>query len=102
VTDRGALVATPAGVPPGGMSAPGVSPLAGAGRDAGVHGGRGPRRVPNRHGGRGADACIVTAHARQGFAAPVLPRLNAWPAGRGGRLSPTQPVMPPSAPGVAC
>jgi RNA-directed DNA polymerase len=99
VIDRGALLATTAGVPPGGMIAPVVSHLVLDGLDAVVHGGSWHRRVHTITSVRWADDVIVTANSRQVLAATVLPRLNAVLAERGVRLSPTKTVITPIAQG---
>jgi RNA-directed DNA polymerase len=100
--DRGTLVATTAGVPPGGMSSPVVSTMVWEGLDAGVHGGTWHRRVHHLNSVRGADDVIVTATSRQVFADPVLPRMNAVLAERGVRRSPRKTVITPSTQGFAC
>jgi RNA-directed DNA polymerase len=97
--DRGALFATTAGVPQGGLISPVVSNRVLDGLEAVVHGGSWHRRVHNSNSGRWADDCLVTANSRQVLADTVLPRLNAFLAERGVRLSPTKTVMPPMAQG---
>jgi RNA-directed DNA polymerase len=100
--DRGALFATTAGVPQGGMISPVVSKMVWDGLEAVVHGGSWHRRVHNINSGRWADDCLVTATSRPGLVDRVLPRINACLAERGVRLSPTKPVMPPIAQGFDC
>ncbi|MGH2611263.1 MAG: group II intron maturase-specific domain-containing protein, partial [Tepidiformaceae bacterium] len=65
-----------------------------------VHGGSWQRRVYPINDGRWADDFIVTATSRQVLDDAVLPRINAFLAARGVRLSPTKPVITPIAQGV--
>jgi RNA-directed DNA polymerase len=93
--DRGALFATTAGVPQGGISSPVVSNRVLEGLEAVVHGGRWHRRVHNINYVRWADDFIVTANSRQVLEDTVLPRMTALLAARGVRLSPTKTVITP-------
>jgi RNA-directed DNA polymerase len=93
--DRGALFATTAGVPQGGIISPVVSHMVLDGLEAVVHGGRWHRRGHNINSVRWADDFIVTAHSRQVLEDTVLPRMNALLAARGVRLSPTKTVITP-------
>jgi hypothetical protein len=63
--DRGALLATTAGVPQGGIRSPVVSTMGWDGLAAVVHGRRWHRRVHTSNDGRWADDFLGTAHARQ-------------------------------------
>jgi RNA-directed DNA polymerase len=63
------------------------------GLEAVVQGGSWHRRLHNLNDVRGADDCIVTAHAREVIEESVLPRINAFLAARGVRLSPTKTVI---------
>jgi RNA-directed DNA polymerase len=65
------------------------------GLEAVVHGGRWHRRVHNINYVRWADDFIVTANSRQVLEDTVLPRMNAFLAARGVRLSPTKTVITP-------
>jgi RNA-directed DNA polymerase len=98
--DRGPLFATTSGVPQGGIDSPVLSHMVLDGLEAVVHSGSWPRRVPHINDGRWADDCIVTAHSRQVLEDTVLPRINAFLAPRGVRLSPTKTVITPMAQGV--
>jgi RNA-directed DNA polymerase len=51
---------------------------------------------------RWADDCIVTANAREVLADVILPRINAFLAERGVRVSTEKTVITPIAPGVDC
>jgi hypothetical protein len=62
--ERGPLLPTPAGVPPGGIMAPGISHRVLDGLESVVPGGHGHRRVPQINAVRGAADFMVTAHAR--------------------------------------
>ncbi|MGH2610788.1 MAG: reverse transcriptase domain-containing protein, partial [Tepidiformaceae bacterium] len=89
VLDRGTRWPPTAGVPPGGILAPVVSNMVLDGRETVVHGGSWQRRVYHINDGRWADDFIVTATSRQVLDDAVLPRINAFLAARGVRLSPT-------------
>jgi RNA-directed DNA polymerase len=93
--DHGALYPTTAGVPQGGLISPVVRNLVVDGREAVVHGSTWPHRIHHIHDSRGADDCIVTAKARQVLEETILPRINAFLAERGVRLSPAKTVMTP-------
>jgi RNA-directed DNA polymerase len=93
--DRGTLFATTAGVPQGGIISPVVSNMVLDGLEAAVHGGSWHRRVHNSNYVRWADDFIVTATSRQVLADTVLPRITAFLAERGVRLSPTKSVITP-------
>jgi RNA-directed DNA polymerase len=95
VIDHGTLYPTTAGVPQGGIISPVISNLVLDGLEALVHGSPGHRRVHNINYVRWADDFIVTATARQELAEVVLPRLEAFLAERGVRLSPEKTVMTP-------
>jgi len=69
------------------------------GLEAVVHGGSWHRRVHHSNSVRWADDFIVTAKSRQVLEDTVLPRINAFLAARGVRLSPTKTVMTPIAQG---
>jgi RNA-directed DNA polymerase len=97
--DRGTLVPTTAGVPPGGMISPVISNMVWDGLETVVHGGSRHRRVHHLNDVRWADDFIVTATSRQVLEDAVLPRINALLAKRGGRRSPTKTVITPSAHG---
>jgi hypothetical protein len=79
-----------------------ISHLVVDGLEAVVHGGSGHRRVHTMNAGRWAEACIVTATAREVLAATVLPRINAFLAGRGVRRSPPTTGITQSSPGLDC
>jgi RNA-directed DNA polymerase len=98
--DRGTLFPPMAGVPQGGIISPVVSNMVLDGLETVVHGGSWHRRVHNSNYGRWADAFIVTATARQVLDDMVLPRINAFLAERGVRLSPTKTVITPIAQGL--
>jgi RNA-directed DNA polymerase len=93
--DHGALYPTTAGVPQGGIISPVVSNLVLEGLEAVVHGGTWHRRVHNINDVRWADDCIVTANSRQVLEETVLPRITAFLAERGLRLSTEKTVMTP-------
>jgi RNA-directed DNA polymerase len=95
VIDRGTLYPTTAGVPQGGISSPVISNLVLDGLEAVVHGSPGWRRVHNINYVRWADDFIVTASSRQVLAEVVLPRIEAFLAERGVRLSPEKTVITP-------
>jgi RNA-directed DNA polymerase len=97
--DRGTLFPTTAGVPQGGIISPVVSNMVLDGLETVVHGGSWHRRVHNINYVRWADDFIVTATSRQVLEDTVLPRINAFLAERGVRLSPTKTVITPIAQG---
>ncbi len=90
---HGTLLPTTAGVPHGGIISPVSSNLVLDGLEALVQGGSWHRRVHNINYVRGADDCIVTATSREVLEETVLPRINAFLAARGVRLSPTKTVI---------
>jgi RNA-directed DNA polymerase len=65
------------------------------GLEASVHGGAWRRRVHHLNDVGWADDCIVTANARPLLAETILPRITAFVAERGVRLSPAKTVMTP-------
>jgi RNA-directed DNA polymerase len=93
--DRGTLLPTTAGVPQGGIISPVISNMVLDGLETVVHGGSWHRRVHNINYVRWADDFIVTATSRQVLEDSVLPRINAFLAERGVRLSPTKTVITP-------
>jgi RNA-directed DNA polymerase len=97
--ERGPLSPTTAGVPQGGSVSPVISHrvLEGLEQVVGSH----PRfrRRYNIHDVRWADDCIVTANSREVLVETVLPRLNAFLAERGVRLSAEKTVITPLAAG---
>ena len=93
--DRGPLYPTTAGVPQGGLISPVISKLGVDGLEAVVHGSPGHRRGHNLNYVRWADDFLVTATSRQELAEVVQPRIAAFLADRGVRLSPEQTVLPP-------
>jgi RNA-directed DNA polymerase len=93
--DHGALYPTTAGVPQGGIISPVVSNLVLDGLEAVVHGGTWHRRVHNINYVRWADDFIVTANSRQVLEETVLPRISAFLAVRGLRLSREKTVITP-------
>jgi RNA-directed DNA polymerase len=100
VIAQGTLYPTTAGVPQGGLISPVISNLVLDGLEAVVHGSPGHRRVHNINYVRWADDFIVTATSRQELAEVVLPRIDAFLAERGVRLSPEKTVITPLAQGV--
>jgi RNA-directed DNA polymerase len=97
--DHGALYPTTAGVPQGGIISPVISNLVLDGLEAIVQGSSWQRSVHNINYVRWADDFIVTATSRQVLTETVLPRLNAFLAERGVRLSAEKTVITPSAQG---
>jgi RNA-directed DNA polymerase len=93
--DHGALYPTTAGVPQGGSISPGGSTLVLDGREAVVHGGAWHRRVHHINAVRWADDFIVTANSRQVLEETILPRISAFLAERGVRLSTEKTGMTP-------
>jgi RNA-directed DNA polymerase len=95
VIDQGTLYPTTAGVPQGGIISPVISNLVLDGLEAVVHGSPGHRRIHHINYVRWADDFIVTANSRQVLETDILPRLNAFLAERGVRLSPEKTVITP-------
>jgi RNA-directed DNA polymerase len=93
VVDRGARLPTTAGVPQGGFISPVISNMVLDGLEAVVQGGNWPRRVHHINYVRWADDFIVTANSREVLEETVLPRIHAFLAARGVRLSPTKTVI---------
>jgi RNA-directed DNA polymerase len=94
--DQGAWSPTTAGVPQGGIISPVISNLVLDGLEAIVQGSSWHRGVHNINDVRWADDFIVTATSRQVLAADTLPRINAFLAERGVRLSAEKTVLTPS------
>jgi RNA-directed DNA polymerase len=99
--DHGALSPTTAGVPQGGLISPVVSNWVVDGLEAVVHGRTWHRRRHHIKDIRWADDCIVTANARQVLEETILPRITAFLADRGVRLSTEKTVMTPITDGFA-
>jgi RNA-directed DNA polymerase len=95
VSDHGILYPTTAGVPQGGLISPVISNLVLDGLEAVVHGSPGHRRVHNINYVSWADDVIVTATSRQELVEVGLPRIEAFLADRGVRLSPEKTVITP-------
>jgi RNA-directed DNA polymerase len=93
--DRDTHHSTAAGVPQGGIISPVISNLVLDGLEAVVHGSPRHRRVHNINYVRWADDFIVTATSRQELATGVLPRIEAFLAERGVRLSMEKTVITP-------
>jgi RNA-directed DNA polymerase len=93
--DHGALYPTTAGVPQGGIISPVVSNLVLDGLEAVVHGSAWHRRVHHIKYVRWADDFLVTANSRQVLEDTIRPRITAFLAERGVRLSPEKTVMTP-------
>jgi RNA-directed DNA polymerase len=91
--DHGALLPTTAGVPQGGIISPVISNMVLDGLEAVVQGGNWHRRVHNINYVRWADDFLVTANSREVLEETVLPRINAFLAARGVRLSRTKTVI---------
>jgi RNA-directed DNA polymerase len=66
------------------------------------HSGRWHRWVHSINDVRWADDFIVTATSRQVLEDMILPRINAFLAERGVRLSPTKTVITPTPQGFDC
>jgi RNA-directed DNA polymerase len=98
--DHGALSPTTAGVPQGGIISPVGRHVGLDGLEAVVHGSTWHHRIPPIHDIRWADDFIVTANARQVLEETSRPRIHAFLAERGGRLSPAKTVMTPSTDGL--
>ena len=93
--DRGTLYPTTAGVPQGGIISPVISNLGLDGLATVVQGSPGHRRVHNINYVRWADDFIVTANSQQVLAEDILPRIAAFLADRGVRLSTEKTVITP-------
>jgi Retron-type reverse transcriptase len=93
--EHGRWYPTTSGVPQGGIISPVISNLVLEGLEAVVHGSPWQRRVHNINFIRWADDFIVTANSREVLEQTVLPRINAFLAERGVRLSPTKTVITP-------
>jgi len=76
-----------------------ISNLVVDGLEAVVHGSPGHRRVHNINDVRWADDFLVTATSRQELGEGVLPRIAAFLAERGVRLSTEKTVITPRAQG---
>jgi len=83
----------------GGVSSPVISNLVLDGLEAVVHGSPWHRRVHNINYVRWADDFLVTATSRRVLAEIVLPRIAAFLAERGVRLSAEKTVITPRAQG---
>jgi RNA-directed DNA polymerase len=99
VIDHGTLYPTTAGVPQGGIISPVISNLVLDGLEAVVQGSPWQRRVHNINYVRWADDFLVTANSRQVLAEVILPRINAFLAERGARLSAEKTVLTPRSQG---
>lgn len=97
--DQGALYPTTAGVPQGGIISPVISNLVLDGLEAVAQGSSWHRRVHNINYVRWADDFLVTANSRQVLAEDILPRIEAFLADRGVRLSTEKTVITPLAQG---
>jgi RNA-directed DNA polymerase len=97
--DHGALYPTTAGVPQGGIISPVISNLVLDGLEAVVQGSTWHRSVHNINYVRWADDFLVTANSRQVLTETVLPRIHAFLAERGVRLSAEKTVITPLAQG---
>ena len=93
VIDHDTLYPTTAGVPQGGLISPVISNLVLDGLEAVVQGNPWHRRVHNINYVRWADDFLVTATSRQELAEVVLPRIEAFLAARGVRLSTEKTVI---------
>lgn len=91
--DRGTLFPTVAGVPQGGIISPTISNIVLDGLESVVHGSPWYRRVHNINYIRWADDFIVTANSREVLETVILPRINAFLAERGVRLSAAKTVI---------
>jgi RNA-directed DNA polymerase len=92
---RGTLYPTTAGVPQGGIISPVMSNMVLDGLEAVVCGGSWHRRVYNINYVRWADDFIVTANSREVLEEVILPRITAFLAERGVRLSTEKTVITP-------
>ncbi|MDY6874560.1 MAG: group II intron maturase-specific domain-containing protein, partial [Chloroflexota bacterium] len=93
--DQGTLYPTEEGVPQGGTISPVISNQVLDGLEAVVHGSATERRVHQIHYIRWADDFIVTANSREVLEQTILPRINAFLAERGVRLSPSKTLITP-------
>ena len=94
-SDRGTLYPTTAGVPQGGLISPVISNRVLDGLEQVVGGSLRFRRRHNLHYVRWADDFIVTANSREVLTDVILPRINAFLAERGVRLSAEKTVLTP-------
>jgi RNA-directed DNA polymerase len=97
--DHGTLYPTTAGVPQGGIISPVISNLVLDGLEHVVCGPSRFRRRHHLHYVRWADDFIVTATSRQALEEVILPRIEAFLAERGVRLSTEKTVITPLAQG---
>src|SRR5262245_42370661 len=97
--DHGTLYPTTAGVPQGGIISPVLSNLVLDGLEQVVCGRSRFRRRHHLHYVRWADDFIVTANSRQVLKEVILPRIEAFLAERGVRLSTEKTVITPLAQG---
>ncbi|HEV8718965.1 MAG TPA: group II intron reverse transcriptase/maturase [Candidatus Binatia bacterium] len=97
--DRGAWYPTTAGVPQGGIISPVISNLVLDGLEAIVQGSSWHRSVHNLNYVRWADDFLVTATSRHVLETVTLPRIAAFLAERGVRLSTEKTVITPLAQG---
>jgi RNA-directed DNA polymerase len=97
--DRGTLYPTTAGVPQGGIISPVISNQVLDGLEQVVCGPSRFRRRHHIHYVRWADDFLVTANSQQVLAEVILPRIEAFLAERGVRLSPEKTVITPLAQG---
>ncbi len=93
--ERGTLYPTDAGVPQGGTISPAISNQVLDGLEAVIHGSARYRRVHRINYIRWADDFIVTAKSREILEEVILPRINAFLAERGVRLSPRKTLITP-------
>jgi Retron-type reverse transcriptase len=93
--EQGRWYPTPSGVPQGGIISPVISNIVLDGLETVVQGNAQQRRLHNINFIRWADDFIVTANSREVLEQTVLPRINAFLAERGVRLSPTKTVITP-------
>jgi RNA-directed DNA polymerase len=97
--DHGTLYPTTAGVPQGGIISPTISNLVLDGLEQVVCGPSRFRRRHHLHYVRWADDFLVTANSRQVLEEVILPRIEAFLAERGVRLSTEKTVITPLAQG---
>ncbi|HEV8718323.1 MAG TPA: group II intron reverse transcriptase/maturase [Candidatus Binatia bacterium] len=97
--DHGAWYPTTAGVPQGGIISPVISNLVLDGLEAIVQGSSWHRSIHNINYVRWADDFLVTATSRQVLETDTLPRIAAFLAERGVRLSTEKTVITPLAQG---
>src|SRR5262245_46559524 len=93
--EHGTLYPTTTGVPQGGIISPVISNLVLDGLEAIVQGSSWHRSVHNINYVRWADDFLVTATSRQVLETDTLPRINAFLAERGVRLSTEKTVITP-------